>query len=77
MMGMKIPKMHVIHKAGICPRDEKTGCEEGKTDDLVKQHYMLCGSLCTTGDVLVRDVELAALADVPGEQFHQFLRICG
>ena len=61
MMGMKIPKMHVIHRAGTCPRDEKTGCEEGKTDDLAKQHYMLCGSLCTTGDVLVRDVELPRL----------------
>ena len=61
MMGMKIPKIYVIHKAGTCLRDEKTGYEEGKTDDLAKQHYMLCGSLCTTGDVLVRDVELSRL----------------
>lgn len=44
MMGMKIPKMHVVGKK-----------------DSEKRHYMLCGSLCTTGDVLVRDVELPKL----------------
>ena len=34
---------------------------EGVTGD--RQHYCLCGSLCTTADVLVRDIELPALQE--------------
>jgi len=47
MMGMKIPKLYLPYRRG--------------TGDTTKQHYMLCGSLCTTSDVLVRDVELPRL----------------
>ena len=47
MMGMKIPKLSLAYRNGV--------------EDAEKQHYMLCGSLCTTGDVLVRDVELPCL----------------
>ena len=47
MMGMKVPRLSLPHRNG--------------SKDTVKQHYMLCGSLCTTGDVLVRDVELPSL----------------
>lgn len=47
MMGMKVPKLSVLGKTGA--------------DEADSQHYMLCGSLCTTGDVLVRDVELPNL----------------
>lgn len=45
MMGMKVPKICHLQE------DEREG----------KKNYMLCGSLCTTGDVLVRDVELSTL----------------
>ena len=38
MMGMKVPRLSLPHRNG--------------SKDTVKQHYMLCGSLCTTGDVL-------------------------
>lgn len=47
MMGMKIPRLFLPYRCGA--------------EDRVKQHYMLCGSLCTTSDVLVRNVELPCL----------------
>lgn len=50
MMGMKIPKMSLVRAA-----------EMGSSKEDNPKHYMLCGSLCTTGDVLVRDVELPNL----------------
>ena len=47
MMGMKVPRLSLPYRSGV--------------EDTEKQHYMLCGSLCTTGDVLIRDVELPRL----------------
>lgn len=47
MMGMKVPRLSLPYRGGV--------------EDAEKQHYMLCGSLCTTSDVLVRDVELPSL----------------
>ena len=47
MMGMKVPRLSLPYRCGV--------------EDTEKQHYMLCGSLCTTGDVLIRDVELPRL----------------
>lgn len=47
MMGMKIPRLSLPYRGGA--------------EEPAKQHYMLCGSLCTTSDVLVRDVELPCL----------------
>ena len=46
-MGMRVP--HILH----CPAD---GRQPGESEDV-----MLCGSLCTTADVLVRKASLPAL----------------
>ncbi len=48
MMGLKIPRITHVSKGAVVPRDENA--QEG---------YTLCGSLCTTADVLVRDLKLA------------------
>ena len=61
MMGMKIPKLYVIPKDEPEVKNEKREYAENDSGEAAKQHYMLCGSLCTTGDVLVRDVELTEL----------------
>lgn len=45
MMGMKVPHIQHLHAC-----DERT-----------EQNWCLCGSLCTTADVLVRDVTLQGL----------------
>ena len=45
MMGMKVPHIQHLHAC----------------DDRTEQNWCLCGSLCTTADVLVRDVTLQGL----------------
>lgn len=48
MMGLKIPR--IIHVPSKDSHGEKNEC--------TPQKYTLCGSLCTTADVLVRDFEM-------------------
>lgn len=47
MMGMKLPRMQQLHRDG----EETPGPER----------WTVCGSLCTTADVLVRDCPLPGL----------------
>ena len=61
MMGMKIPKMYVVSQDDGCISDQTTIPKQNTVVGSGKRNYMLCGSLCTTGDVLVRDVELPVL----------------
>ena len=61
MMGMKIPKMYVVSQDDGCISDQTTIPKQKTVVGSGKRNYMLCGSLCTTGDVLVRDVELPVL----------------
>lgn len=46
MMGLKIPVIKFLSSE-----------ERGRGDDLDMASYTLCGSLCTTNDVLVRDIK--------------------
>ncbi|MCR5735913.1 MAG: alanine racemase [Lachnospiraceae bacterium] len=56
MMGMKIPEIRILKKEtvseDICTSGNGTD-DKGKSDNT---KWTLCGSLCTTNDVLVRDI---------------------
>lgn len=51
-MGLKVPKIALVSKS-------KTNCLN--ETDVEKREYCLCGSICSTNDVMVRRVELEKL----------------
>ena len=62
MMGMKVPVINKIEAvASPCEANSDYTSNNESKDSLFMQKYMLCGSLCTTADVLVREVELPTL----------------
>ncbi len=58
MMGMKVPVIKHIH---MDEEECDKGLFPGLNTDGKKLEWTLCGSLCTTNDVLVRSVELSDL----------------
>ena len=56
MMGMKLPHMQVLHK-----KDTGYECESITSDTEGKQSFIICGSLCSINDVMIRDLPASDL----------------